>query len=49
MAKPRPSVLKRQREQTKRDRQAAKIERREQRKLERATHNDDPGKQPREA
>ena len=34
MPKPRPSAMKRQREQAKRDKQAAKAERRAQRKLE---------------
>ncbi len=37
--KPRPSVLKRQREQKKRDRQAEKAERRQQRKNESQTAN----------
>jgi hypothetical protein len=35
--KPRPSMTKRQREQTKRDKKAAKAERRAQRKSERET------------
>ncbi len=42
MPKPRPSVTKRQREQTRRDRQAAKAERRAQRKTERADNGETP-------
>jgi hypothetical protein len=40
MPKPRPSVTKRQREQTRRDRQAAKAERRAQRKTERSDNGE---------
>ena len=43
MPNPRPSVTKRQREQTKRDKQAQKAERRAQRKIERQTPNDQDG------
>jgi hypothetical protein len=43
MPKPRPSMMKRQREQAKRDRKAAKAERRAQRKNEREVPaTDDP-------
>jgi hypothetical protein len=41
MPKPRPSVLKRQREQAKREKNAVKAERRAQRKLE-AAREDNP-------
>jgi hypothetical protein len=40
MAKPRPSVLKRQREQKKRDRKQEKAEKRAQRKIENAPGSD---------
>ena len=39
MAKPRPSMMKRQREQAKRDKKAAKAERREQRKQDQPGEN----------
>ncbi|HSP35354.1 MAG TPA: hypothetical protein VLU46_13640 [Thermoanaerobaculia bacterium] len=46
MPKPRPSVLKRQREQAKRDKKAAKAEKRAQRKSDSETESDILAEQP---